>query len=122
MPSRSKQKGNRVERELVNQAKTYGLEAKRAYASNGLSLGHSEEVDLLIGKYRIQSKARKSFPKWLTEASQNVDAVVFREDNKKPTIMIDFELFLQFVALQESKDVFDERQSLPFIKEDKRDG
>lgn len=97
MPNRNKQKGNRVERELVNAAKAKGLEAKRAYASNGLSLGLSEEVDLVIGKYHIQSKARKSFPKWLTAAFQNVDGVVFKEDGKKPTIMIDFDVFLDLI-------------------------
>ena len=35
MPSRSKQKGNRFEREVVNIAKQNNVEAERAYASNG---------------------------------------------------------------------------------------
>ena len=48
MPSRSKQKGNRFEREVVNRAKELHIGAERAYASNGLSLGHTEEVDVVV--------------------------------------------------------------------------
>jgi Holliday junction resolvase len=40
MTHTSKRKGNAYERELVNQAIAAGLTSKRAYASNGLSLGH----------------------------------------------------------------------------------
>lgn len=58
MPSRSKQKGNRFEREVVNIAKERQIGAERAYASNGLSLGHTEEVDAVLdGKdkeWRVQ--------------------------------------------------------------------
>ena len=48
MTHRNKVKGNTYERELVNQAKDIGLEAKRAWASDGRSLGLHEEVDLVI--------------------------------------------------------------------------
>ena len=38
MSSPSKRKGNAFERELVNTAKDWGLEAQRAWGSNGQSL------------------------------------------------------------------------------------
>ena len=98
MVNRSKQKGNRIERELVNMAKAAGHESQRAYASDGRSLGLSEKVDLLVGKYKIQAKGRKKFPKWLTEAFSEVDGVVLKENNKKPVIMIDYEKFLELIT------------------------
>ena len=49
MPSKNKARGNRLERLVVNQAKEVGIKAVRAYASNGLSLGEAEDVDVKIG-------------------------------------------------------------------------
>jgi len=99
MPNRNKQKGNRVEREVVNLAKKMGLVAVRAYASNGLSLGMAEEVDVLIeGDYRVQVKSKKQFPKWLTAAQQNVDWVVLKENGKPAVAMLPFEELCCLIA------------------------
>ena len=69
MPSKSKQKGNRFEREVTNLAKEHSIESQRAYASNGLSLGHTEEVDVLLSTpdkdWRVQCKVRKKIANWL---------------------------------------------------------
>ena len=43
-----KQKGNRIERECVNLAKGYGFKSRRAWGSDGRSLGWHEEVDMTI--------------------------------------------------------------------------
>ena len=43
-----KQKGNRIERYCVNLTEGYGIKAKRAWGSDGRSLGWSEEVDLEV--------------------------------------------------------------------------
>ena len=60
MPSKSKNKGNTFERLIVNKAKDMGLEAKRAWGSNGQSIGWHEEVDVLIdNSFTIQAKCRK---------------------------------------------------------------
>ena len=48
MASPSKAKGNRFEREIVNKMTSLGIKAKRAWGSNGASLGMHEEVDVLI--------------------------------------------------------------------------
>ena len=98
MTCRQKVKGNRVEREVVHLAQAHGFTAKRAYASNGRSLGLDEEVDVLIGEYRVQVKARKSFPKWLLEASKNVDWVVFKEDGQPFKAMLNLESLLQLLS------------------------
>ena len=52
----SKIKGNTFERECVNKAKKKGIKAKRAYGSNGMSLGLEEEVDALLGFTKFNVK------------------------------------------------------------------
>ena len=47
----NKVRGNNLEREIVNKAKAKGLSAKRAYASDGRSLGKSEVVDVMVEVY-----------------------------------------------------------------------
>lgn len=83
----SKRKGNTFEREIVKQAIASGLTAQRAYASNGRSLGHHEEVDLLVAGKRIQAKRRKAIASWM-RPNVNVDAVAVREDNGETMIIM----------------------------------
>ena len=83
----SKVKGNTFERELVDMAKDAGLSAKRAYASNGLSLGYTEDVDCLIAGKRIQAKRRKAVAKWLIP-SDTVDMVATRPDRGETLIVM----------------------------------
>ena len=62
-----KQKGNRIERECVNLAKGYGFKSRRAWGSDGRSLGWHEEVDMTItigdsikhDLFKFQVKGRK---------------------------------------------------------------
>ena len=82
MPNRSKQKGNRFEREIVKIAKSNGLSSKRAWGSNGASLGMHEEVDLTIGKnpqIKVQAKCRKKLASFL-QPSEHVDVVICKQD------------------------------------------
>lgn len=75
----SKRKGNAFEREIVNEAKARGMNAERAYASNGRALGQSEDVDCVVEGCRIQAKRRKVIPAYL-QIPEGCDAVVFRQD------------------------------------------
>ena len=102
MTSPSKRKGNRFERELVNQAKESGLESKRAYASDGRSLGHHEEVDLLVGDKRIQAKRKKALPAYLCP-TEHVDAVAFRADNRPTLILLTWWEYLDLVKAASSQ-------------------
>ena len=65
MAHKNKIRGNNLEREIVNSAKEVGLSAKRAYASDGRSLGKSEVVDVLVEDITIQAKRRKKIAAWL---------------------------------------------------------
>ena len=97
MASPSKAKGNRFEREIVNKAIQSGLTARRAWGSNGASLGMHEEVDLIIGKepkIKIQAKCRKSLASFL-QPSEHVDAVVCKQDRGETLIILRFEDWLE---------------------------
>ncbi len=96
MPSPSKAKGNRFEREIVNEAKKAGFTAIRAWGSNGQSLGLHEEVDLTIGKehkIKIQAKCRKKLASFLLP-SVHVDAVVCKQDRGETLIIMRFDDWL----------------------------
>ena len=100
MTSKSKAIGNRVEREVVALAHAHGMEAKRAWGSNGEALGCSKETDVLLaGKYRLQVKKKENFPKWLMEADTNVDAVVFKSNNKPFKVMIDLDTYFRLLRM-----------------------
>jgi len=102
LPSKSKRKGNSFEREVVKEAESYGLPAKRAYASNGLSLGLAEDVDCLIGGYPIQCKRRAKLASW-TKPPNSCFGTLLREDRGETVIVIRYSDFLSL--LKESKDV-----------------
>ena len=90
----SKVKGNKFERDVVNKAKEFGLDSKRAYASNGESLGMLAEVDLLMKDYKIQAKIRKSIASYLLP-NENVDAQVIRQDRGEAYVVLRLEDWLK---------------------------
>lgn len=101
MATKSKAKGNRFEREIVNILNENDIPAKRAWGSNGVALGCTEDVDILIEelsrgikKFKIQAKRRAALPKYLKLG--NCDAVVIREDREAPLIMLPF---MDFIAM-----------------------
>ena len=83
MPNKSKQKGNRFERQIVEAVELHETKCVRAWGSNGKALGHHEEVDLLINdEIKVQAKVRKALPKWI-KPSEHVDIQVIKEDRGK---------------------------------------
>ena len=90
MPSKSKTKGNSYERELVNQLQDAGYSVKRAWGSDGRSMGYTEDVDILAKKdkkkLKIQAKRRRNIPKWL--AFGNCDLVMCREDRGETIVLM----------------------------------
>ena len=100
----SKVKGNKFERDVVNKAKEFGLKSKRAYASNGESLGMHAEVDLVIEYYKIQAKIRKSIASYLVP-NENVDAQVIREDRGEAYIVLRLEDWLKIISSNPNNNV-----------------
>ena len=97
MPSKSKSKGNRFERLIVAMTKDQGIAAKRAYGSNGQSLGEHEEVDVLINKkIKVQCKTRKQIAKWMMP-NENVDIQVIKEDRGIPYAVLPYDDYLELI-------------------------
>tara|TARA_Y100000004_G_scaffold113234_1_gene127114 strand:- start:722 stop:1021 length:300 start_codon:yes stop_codon:yes gene_type:complete len=83
MPNKSKAKGNRFEREIVEAVELHDIKAVRAWGSNGASIGQHPEVDLLINdEIKVQAKVRKALPKWIAP-SEHVDVQIIKEDRGK---------------------------------------
>jgi len=74
MPSKSKAKGNRFERLCVKIATSFGLNAQRAWGSDGRSMGEHQEVDIKIEDYKVQCKTRKRIAEWLKPSEQIGDS------------------------------------------------
>ena len=98
VPSKSKAKGNGFEREIVQDAIDLGLEAKRAWGSNGQSLGMHEEVDVLLQGFKVQCKRRKKLSA-VVQPNANVDIQIFREDRGTTMAMIPYDMLLSFLVL-----------------------
>ena len=100
----NKIRGNALEREIVNQSKEEGLSAKRAYASDGRSLGYSEVVDCVVEDWTIQAKRKKKIAQWLYPEyhGDDVDAIVTRMDRKQALIVMPLKKWIKM--MKEIKD------------------
>jgi len=92
----NRNRGFGFEREIVNEAKARGLEAERAYGSNGRALGCVEQVDCVVAGCRIQAKRKRKLAAYL-EIPDGCDAVVFREDRGKTFALIPWETLLSIL-------------------------
>ena len=101
MPNKSKAKGNRFEREIVEAVELHDIKAVRAWGSNGKAFGHHEEVDILINdEIKVQAKVRKALPKWIAP-SEHVDVQIIKEDRGKMYVVQELNDWL--VNLKEKK-------------------
>ena len=98
--NRSKQKGNRFERECVEKAKQLGLTSERAYASNGKSLGESETVDVIIlangEKIRCQCKVRSRIAEYI-KVPKGCDVTLIKEDRGEIYVVQKYDKWLSEV-------------------------
>ena len=97
----NKIKGNRFEYMVRDMFMDKGIEAKRAYASDGRSLGLTEDVDVLAIhndiQYPIQCKIRKRISK-VIKPNGNVYCQVVREDRGKPLAVIELDKLIELIA------------------------
>jgi|TARA_Y100000310_G_C20451176_1_gene700823 Holliday junction resolvase len=99
--NKSKQKGNRFERECVEKAKRQGLSAERAYASNGKALGESETVDVIIlangSKIRCQCKVRNRIAGYI-KIPEGCEVTLIKEDRGEIFVVQRYEDWLSEVS------------------------
>ena len=94
MPNRSKEKGNRFERYIVSLCEQADIPSKRAWGSNGMSLGLPEEVDVLIdGVVRVQAKCRHRLPAYILPSS-DIDMQVIKQDRGETMVVMRFDDWL----------------------------
>jgi len=97
MPHPNKRPGNRYERELVKKADAAGLDAERAWASNGRSLGEAEGVDVLLyaadgSPWTVQAKRRKRVAGYLTPPD-GCDVTSVRADRAETLVVVPLPAF-----------------------------
>ena len=86
----------RLERLVVNQAKEVGIKAIRAYASNGLSLGEAEDVDVKIGEFKGQCKMRKTIASFM-KPPESCDIALIKTDREDTLVVIRYKDFLKML-------------------------
>ena len=96
MPNKNKARGNRLERLVVNQAKEVGLEAVRAYASNGLALGEAEDVDVKIEEFRGQCKMRKRIASHM-KPPESCEIALIKEDREETLVVMRYSEWLKLI-------------------------
>ena len=85
----NRDRGNRYERELVNEFKDAGVPAERTWGSDGRSRGLIAEVDLILetkqGVKYGQAKRKKRIPAYL-EPVDGIDIQVIRADRSESLV------------------------------------
>ena len=100
MPSANARRSKRHEREIVHAAEDVGLNAERAWNSDGRSLGEHEACDVRLEvpggtAWTVQAKRRKTVAGYLTE--ENADVVVTREDRGENLVVMPLDRFLSLL-------------------------
>ena len=94
----SRVKGFNFEREVVNLARDSGLDAERAYGSNGEAMGHHATVDVVIEGWRLQaSRTKGPAVREKIRPSDNLDGAVARGDGEPAVVVIPLTAFLDIL-------------------------
>ncbi len=96
MPSKSKQKGNTYEREIVEILERNGFSALRAWGSNGKAIGEAETTDIKASFGNIQCKRRARIPEWI-QPPQDCVATVTRADRGENFAVVRLDFLLELL-------------------------
>jgi len=107
MSSKSKAKGNRFENECVDIAEQHGFQAKRAWGSDGRSIGKSPEVDVVINyllspeterEMDVQCKVRNKIAQYLLPPD-DCDITLIKQDRGEIYATIRYKDLLELIQL-----------------------
>ena len=96
----SKIKGNKFERDCCKKAELFEIPSKRAWGSDGRSMGLDAEVDIVIGdkKYKdechCQCKIRKRLPDYIFPKDDAIDCQLIRQDRGETYIVMRYDDYL----------------------------
>jgi hypothetical protein len=96
----NKARGYRLEKLIVDMAKRMGINACRAWGSNGRALGYTDDIDGELGGFLFQAKMKKDLPKWL-RIPVLARAVIFRTDFDTPKCLIELSWYLELLKTWE---------------------
>lgn len=100
MGKMSRTKGAVFERELVNQAKEYGLEAQRVPLSGATTYAKGD-VEITPGfddkPWVFEAKRRKELPGWMLEALGDNAGLILRADRHEAVAVIPLKTLLELL-------------------------
>lgn len=103
MSNKGKDKGYRFEKQCIDMLHDNDIDAKRAYGSNGLALGLTNDVDIKIEHknkiYPLQCKVRKRLGNIFKPNENNYGQVV-KQDYDVPYITMRFKDFIELLKNQ----------------------
>ena len=114
----SKVKGSKFERDCCKLAsEVFEIPSKRAWGSDGRSLGLDAEVDIVIGDIEhkdemfCQCKIRKRLPEYIFPKNDAIDCQLIREDRGEAYIVLRYEDYLaemrRFRQLKEKLELYE---------------
>ena len=113
----SKVKGNKFERDCCKKAELYEIPSKRAWGSDGRSMGLHQEVDMVLGdkKYNdemhVQCKIRKRLPSYIFPKDDAIDSQLIREDRGETYIELRYDDYLaemrRYRQLKDSLELYE---------------
>lgn len=106
MSSKSKAKGNRFEKECCALADESGFNSKRAWGSDGRSIGKSAEVDIVIDYknifFDIQCKVRNKIAQYIIPPDA-CDFTLLKQDRGEVYACIRYEDLLNLIKETKEK-------------------
>lgn len=96
----SRTKGAVYEREVVNEAKSYGLEAQRVPLSGATSYAKGDvEITPTFSDepWVFECKRRKELPAWMLQALGDNAGLILRADNEKSVAVIPLKTLLELM-------------------------
>ena len=102
MGKKSRDKGYRVENELVNKLKENGFDAHRVPLSGGVA-GYPGDIRI-NDKYLMEVKARKSGFKTIRDWMGDNDFIALKDDRKEPLVAMNWGKFVQLLLKAEENE------------------
>tara|TARA_Y100001933_G_scaffold90783_3_gene91783 strand:+ start:384 stop:695 length:312 start_codon:yes stop_codon:yes gene_type:complete len=101
MGKASRDKGNRYERELVQDFAAFGLRSRRVPLSGATEYAKND-VEVVAGYdgktvFSGEAKRRKALPKFFTEALDGADFAAFRQDHGETLIVLRLKTFAELL-------------------------
>ena len=119
MPSKSKIKGNKFERDIVNFFEAVGLSCRRAWGSDGRSMGLTEGVDgTLNEEYKWQAKCKAQISPFYIP-NEEVDFQIFKGNRTKTFATMRVETLADLI--NRMNDLWSDNESLQQENKDLKD-